>query len=84
MSHTRTYTYSVLEVDQDTFNGVKQRLVEANSLEHYLDADRQYGQILNLGTVALAVDRVPRKKSAWCCSFHQSGASLDLECQKGS
>lgn len=54
---TYTSTYSVLEIDQSAWLEVKRRFEAANSLQYYLKDDRRFGEVLVLGTVALAVDK---------------------------
>lgn len=88
MTRTYTSTYAVLEVSEETFNGVKERLIEADSLDNYKDYDRQHGEILNFGTVALAVDKQPRLKPSRgecqgldrLCNFHDTGGPKSRPC----
>lgn len=63
MTRTHTYTYSVLDVSEQTYADIKQRLLAAldgNNVDDYI-TDSPEGELIVLGTVALRVEKLDAK-----------------------
>lgn len=80
MSHTRTSTYSTLEISRTSFEDIKERLERVDSLNHYLTQDRQHGDMILFGEVGLVVDKATRTTMKACCKYHASGGPADITC----
>lgn len=73
-------TYTTLEISRSSFNDIKRRLEKAGVTRDYLTTDRSDGEMILFGGIGLVIDPKPEKGNRWCCTFHEFGASLDLEC----
>jgi hypothetical protein len=80
MSHTRTYTYAVLEISQASFDDISKRLERVDRLHTYLDSDRQHGPMILFGDIGLVVDKTTRTSMKGCCKYHASGAPAGTAC----
>lgn len=81
MSHTRTYTYSTLEISKSSFDDIKARLEKAGVLNHYIDRDRTGGEMILFGDVGLLVDKTSiRTDMRSCCKYHGSSGPAGTAC----